>query len=128
MRLTAAFFANRAEIVDGMLDVKGGFWNSITVAPDVTAFRCYTVVIVDVDPEDIGEDYTLVIDGRGPGDERWTPAHKSSFTLTSRILFMCMPLMLLPVAPGGGAHVYTFRLDGQHERVDVPLAVHIADA
>jgi hypothetical protein len=125
MRLTAAFFANHAEVVDGMLNMEGGFWNSTTIDPNATGFRCYTIVVCEVDPDDVGQRFTLVIDGIGPSGHRWTPAHSSTFTLQSPIVFMCMPRMVLPVEPGGGRHVFTFRLDGQHERVDVPLTVHL---
>ena len=42
MRLTGAFFANHAEVVDDMLNVTGGCWTSTTVADGSTAFgtRC----------------------------------------------------------------------------------------
>jgi hypothetical protein len=126
MRLTAAFFANRAEVVNGLLNVDGGFWNSTTVAPDAVEFQSYTVVLCDVDPDDVGQPFSLIVDGQGPSGHRWTPAHSTNFTLDSTILFLYMPMMVLPVEPGGGLHQYTFRLDGQHERVDVPLTVHVA--
>lgn len=126
MRLTAAFFANRAEVVDGMLNMAGGFWSSTTVAPTASEFLSYTVVVCEVDEQDIGQRFTLIIDGVGPSGRRWAPAHTSSFTLGSHILFMCMPLMVLPIESGGGPHLFTFRLDGQHERIDVPLTVHVA--
>lgn len=125
MRLTAAFFANRAEVVDGMLDMEGGFWRSTSVDPTATSFRCFTVVVAEVDPDDVGQRFTLIIDGAGPSGHRWAPAHSSTFTLESPIVFMCMPLMVLPIEPGGGEHFYTFRVDGQHERVDVALNVDI---
>jgi hypothetical protein len=125
MRLTAAFFANRADVVDGMLNLDGGFWNSTTLDPSAAGFRCYTVVVCDADNDDVGQRFSLIIDGQGPSGHRWTPAHSTSFTLDSPIKFMCMPLMVLPVEPGGGPHLYTFRLDGQHERVDVPLTVRV---
>jgi|GEM_PF-6466130 len=128
MRLTAAFFANRAEVVDGMLNVTGGFWRSTTVEPGATQFYCYTVVVVEAEPEDVGKRFTIVIDGCGPSGVRWTPAHSSTFTIDMPILFMCMPMMVLPIEPAGGQHTYTFRLDGQHERVDVPLLVRVAPA
>lgn len=38
MRLTNAFFANHAEVVDDMLNVTGGCWTSTTVADGATAF------------------------------------------------------------------------------------------
>lgn len=128
MRLTAAFFANRAEIVNDMLNVEGGFCKSTTVAPDSTSFRCYTVVTCDVDADDVGQRFSLQIDGEGLTGHRWTAAHSSNFTFAAQTMVMCMPLMVLPIEPGGGLHRYTFRLDGQHERVDLPLAVLVASA
>jgi hypothetical protein len=126
MRLTAAFFANRAEVVHGMLNVEGGFWKSTSVAPNSASFRCYTVVICEMNADDVGQRFSMLIDGEGPSGHRWTPAHSTNFTVDSPSLFMCMPLMVLPIEPGGGLHHYTFRLDGQHERVDVSLAVRLA--
>src|SRR6476661_4991371 len=38
MRLTNAFFANHAEVVDDMLNVTGGCWTSTTVADGSTVF------------------------------------------------------------------------------------------
>src|ERR1700709_2892235 len=102
MRLTAAFFANRAEVVNGLLNVDGGFWNSTTVAPDAVGFQTYTVVLCDVDPEDVGQPFSLIVDAQGPSGQRWTPAHVSIFTLASTIMFLYMPMMALPVEPVGG--------------------------
>lgn len=126
MRLTTAFFANRAEIINGMLNLEGGFWKSTTVAPTATSFLTYLVVVCEVDPSDSGQQYTMQIDAQGPSGYRWAPAHSSSFTIDGPVQFMCMPMMSFPIEPGGGLHHYTFRLDGQHERVDVPLAVRVA--
>jgi hypothetical protein len=126
MRLTTAFFANRAEIVDGMLNLEGGFWKSTTVAPTAATFRSYVVVVVEVDRSDAGRQYTMQIDGQGPSGRRWAPVHVTTFTISGPVQFMCMPLLALPIEPGGGMHVYTFRIDGQHERVDVPIAVRVA--
>ena len=33
MRLAGAFFANRADVVDDMLNVEGGFWATTVVPP-----------------------------------------------------------------------------------------------
>ncbi len=126
MRLTAAFFANHAEVVDDMLNVEGGFWKSTTVEPNASGFLCNIVVVCEVEASDVGQQFTLQIDGHGPSGHQWSPAHSSTFTLERPIHFICMPMMTMPIAPGGGLHAYTFRLDGQHERVDVLLAVRVA--
>ncbi len=125
MRLTAAFFANRVEVVNGMLNLEGGFWASTTVAPNAAAFQCDVVVLCDVDPSSIGESYSLVIDAEGPNEQR-LPSHTSSITVEAPMKFMCMPSLVLPIVVGGGYHTYRFRLDGRHERIDVPLAVRVA--
>lgn len=128
MRLTAAFFANRADVVNGMLSVDGGFWASTTVAPGSTGFTCFTVVLCDVDTDDLGRRHSLVIDATGPTGKRWRAVHTSDFVIESPVLFMRLPQMLLPVEPQGGRHAYTFRLDGQHERVDLDIDVRVAGA
>jgi hypothetical protein len=128
MRLTTAFFANRAEIVNDMLTLEGGFWKSTTVRRNSTSFFSYVVVVVEVDRDDVGQQFTMQIDGQGPSGHRWTPAHVSTFTISGPVQFMCMPMLVLPIEPAGGMHVYTFRIDGQHERVDVPLAVRVAQS
>ena len=125
MRLTAAFFANRAEVVDGMLNLNSAFWASTTVPAYATFFRCDVVVLCEVEPEDVGQQFTMIIDAEGPTARR-LPAFTSPFTLESRSLFMCMRSLALPIEPGGGFHTYRFRLDGQHERIDVRLAVRPA--
>lgn len=128
MRLTAAFFANRAEVVNDMLNVDGGFWRTTTVVPRAVAFECCAVVLCEVDKDDIGRPFALRIDAEGPTGRRWVPAQSSNFTVNGPMMFMCFPSMVLPIEPGGGRHLYTFRLDGQHERIDVPLAVRLARA
>jgi hypothetical protein len=125
MRLTAAFFANRVEVVDGMLNLEGGFWASTTVAPNATAFQCDVVVLCDMDANDVGESFSMVIDAEGP-NEQGLPSHTSSFTVEAPMKFMCMPSLVLPIVAGGGYHVYRFRLEGEHARIDVPLAVRLA--
>ncbi|ODQ85404.1 hypothetical protein [Mycolicibacterium holsaticum] len=125
MRLTAAFFANRVEVVDGMLNLEGGFWASTTVAPNATAFQCDVVVLCDMDANDVGESFSMVIDAEGPNEQR-LPSHTSSFTVEAPMKFMCMPSLVLPIVAGGGYHVYRFRLEGEHARIDVPLAVRLA--
>jgi hypothetical protein len=37
--------------------------------------------------------------------------------------FMVLAQITLPIEPTGGRHVYSFRLDGCHQRFDVPLDV-----
>ncbi|MCV7278656.1 hypothetical protein H7J88_03205 [Mycolicibacterium flavescens] len=124
MRLTAAFFANRSEVVDNMLNVEGAFWASTTVAPESTAFRCDVVVLCDTEPDDVGAEFTLVIDSEGPSGP--LAPISQAFTLAGESMFICMPATVLPVEPGGGYHRYRFRLDGQHEFVDVRLAVRLS--
>ncbi|SEH83467.1 hypothetical protein SAMN04489835_4691 [Mycolicibacterium rutilum] len=124
MRLTAAFFANHAEVVDNMLNVEGAFWASTTVAPNATAFRCDAVVLCDTEPDDVGDEFTLVVDSEGPSG-RLAP-FSQTFSVTGESLFICMPATVLPVEAGGGYHRYRFRLDGQHEFVEVRLAVRLS--
>lgn len=125
MRLTTAFFANRAEVVDDMLNVQGGFWVSTTVDPDAEFFMCDAVVLCECVPEDIGREYTLVIDGEGPTGLR-LPAISHTFAVSGPSQFMCLPATALPIERGGGFHRYRFRIDGQHELVDVRLAVRLS--
>jgi hypothetical protein len=37
--------------------------------------------------------------------------------------FMRLTQITRPIEPGGGPHVYSFRVDGTHERFDVPLDI-----
>ncbi|MCT7659589.1 hypothetical protein [Mycobacterium deserti] len=127
MRLSAAFFANRADVVNGMLSVDGGFWASTTVAPRSSGFSCYTVVLCDVGHDDIGHHQTLLVDAAGPTGQRWPAVQTANFLVETPMLFMRLPEMVLPIEPAGGRHVYTFRLDGQHERVDIAIDVLIGD-
>lgn len=127
MRLTAAFFVNRAELVDGMLNLSGGFWTSTAVAPGSGGFQCQLVVLCEMEADDVGTEFSLKIDAQGPSGQRWTPAQSSDFTVEGPMLFLCMSTFL-PVEPAGGLHVYTLRLDGQHERVDLPLNVRMVHA
>jgi hypothetical protein len=127
MRLTAAFLANRAEVVDGMLNVQGGFWASTTVAPGSGGFKCQIVVLCEMDANDLGKQFSLLIDAQGPSGH-WARAQSSDFTINSPMMFLCSPPTVLPIEPDGGPHIYTLRLDGQHERVDVPLDVRLARA
>jgi hypothetical protein len=123
MRVAGAFFANRAEVVDDMLNVEGGVWATTTVAPGSTLFRCSCVVLCDTRRRDVGAHYALEIDAAGPTGQRWTPAWSTKFQLPSPMKFMVLPQIALPIEPNGGRHVYSFRLEGSHERFDVPLDV-----
>jgi hypothetical protein len=128
MRLTAAFFANHAEVMNDMLNVEGAFWKTTTVQPGSTGFRCSTVVLCEINSDDLGQPYSLHIDAEGPSGQRLAPAHTTDFTVEGQSLFMCFPSIVLPIDPGGGRHLYTFRIAGQHERVDVPIAVRLKRA
>ena len=123
MRLAGAFFANHAEVVDDMLNVEGGVWATTTVAPHSTLFRCSCVVLRDTRRRDVGTHYALHIDAAGPTGQRWASAWSTNFQLPSAMKFMVLPQITLPIEPNGGRHVYSFRLDGSHERFDILLDV-----
>ena len=93
MRLSGAFFANRVEVVDDMLNVEGGVWASTTVPARAAAFQRSCVVLCDTRRRDVGTNYTLIIPNR--------PAHRAQ----------------------GGRHVYSFRPEGSNGRFDIPLDV-----
>jgi len=128
MRLTAAFFANHAEVVDHMLNVQGAFWKTTVVAVGSPGFRSCAVVLCDMDADDVGQQFSLHIDAQGPMGHQLTPAFATDFTVESPSMFLCFTSMALPIDPEGGRHVYTFRIAGQHHRVDVPLAVRVKRA
>jgi hypothetical protein len=123
MRLAGAFFANTAEVVHDMLNVEGGFWASTTVPTGSSRFQCSCVVLCDSRRRDVGTYYTLHIDAAGPTGERWAPAWSKKFQLPSAMKFMVLTELALPIEPTGGRHVYSFRLDGSHERFDIPLDI-----
>jgi hypothetical protein len=123
MRLAGAFFANKAEVVDDMLNVEGGFWASTTVRSGATQFQCCCVVLCDTRRRDVGSHYTLHIDAAGPTGERWAPAWSTNFQLPSAMKFMVLTQIALPIESRGGRHVYSFRLEGTHERFDIPLDI-----
>ncbi|WP_123025446.1 hypothetical protein [Mycolicibacterium stellerae] len=125
MRLTNAFFANHAEVVDDMLNVTGGCWNSTTVADGSTAFATRCVVFCEVTRQDRGKEFVLHIDAAGPSGQEWTPARSSTFTVPSKIAFMVTPTITLPVEPNGGMHVYTVRLEDHPEQITLPLHVQV---
>ena len=126
MRLNAAFFANHVDVVNDMLNVDGGFWKTTTVPPNSVRFRCCAVVLYDMDPDDVGQRFALHIDAEGPLGHRQTPAHSTEFSVDAPSMFLCFTSLVLPIEPGGGRHVYSFRLAGQQEQVDVPLAVRVS--
>jgi len=123
MRLAGAFFANKADVVDDMLNVEGGFWATTTVPANTSGFPCDCVVLCDTRRRDVGTHYSLHIDAVGATGQRWAPAWSTSFQLPSAMKFMVLTQITLPIEPAGGRHVYSFRLDGGHERFDVPLDV-----
>jgi len=126
MRLTTAFFANHVDVVDQMLNVSGGFWKTTTVAANSSSFRCCAVVLVDTSADDVGQQFALHINAEGPHGTIQAPAFSHEFTLDGPTTFMCLTSLVLPIDPGGGRHVYNFRVGGRHDRVDVPLAVRVA--
>ena len=123
MRLAGAFFANKAEVVDDMLNVEGGFWASTTVPSGATTFQCCCVVLCDTRRRDVGFHYTVHIDAAGPTAQSWTPAWSTKFQLPSAMKFMVLTQITLPIEPGGWRHVYSFRVEGTHERFDIPLDI-----
>ena len=125
MRLTAAFFVNRAAVENGMLNLSGGFWSSTSIVPGSGGFNSQIVVVCEMAATDLGKRFSLHIDAQGPSGRRWTPAQSSDFTVERPMMFLCTS-SFLPVEPEGGPHLYTLRLDGQHERVDLPLDVRLA--
>jgi hypothetical protein len=125
MRLTGAFLANKADIVDDMLNVEGGFWTSTTVAKGSVGIRCNCVLLCDTQPADIGQQSGLRIDAAGPTGQVWTAAHEKNFDHTTPMKFIVATQIALPIEPAGGRHVYSFRMEGRHERIDVPLDVFL---
>jgi len=125
MRLTGAFFANYAEVVDDMLNVTGGCWTSTTVVDGSTTFACRLVIFCDVSRQDRDRHFTLHIDAAGPSGQQWVPARSSHFAVPSRIAFMITPPITLPIEPSGGAHTYTVRLEGHEEEITLPLHIHV---
>jgi hypothetical protein len=59
----------------------------------------------------------------GPPGQRWTPAWSTKFQLPSAMKFMVLTQIALPVEPNGKRHLYSFRLEGSHGRLDIPLDV-----
>ncbi|GAC1649275.1 MAG: hypothetical protein NVS4B6_24350 [Mycobacterium sp.] len=123
MRLAGAFFANRAQVVNDMLNVEGGFWSTTMVPASATSFQCNCVVLCDTRRRDVGTQYALHIDAAGPTGARWASAFSTTFQLPSAMKFMILTQIVLPIEPAGGRHVYSFRMEGSHERFDVPLDV-----
>ena len=128
MRINAGFFANHAEIVDEMLNVSGGCWNSTTVPPGSAGFRCRCVILCDVRRQDRGQTFSLHIDATGPTGREWIPARTVHFTVENPMVFMITQPIVLPIEPSGGRHVYTVRLADHDERIVLPLQIRIAPA
>ena len=75
-------------------------------------------MLCDTRRRDVGTQYSLHIDAAGPTGQRWAPAWSTKFQLPSAMKFMVLTQITLPVEPKGGQHVYSFRLEGSHERFD----------
>jgi hypothetical protein len=125
MHLTGAFFANVAREVNGMLEVGGGCWSSTTVQQGSAGFVTQLVVLADVDGDDVGQEYVVCVDADGPTGSRWAGALSTSFVVTEVLVFMITPQIVLPIEPAGGHHVYNVRIQGQHNRIVLPLQVNV---
>lgn len=113
-RLAGAFFANRAEVVDDMLNVEGGVWASTTVPARIATFQCSCVVLCDTRRRDVGTHYTLHIDAAGPTGQLWTPSWSTKFQLTSAMKL-----------PAGRKRDFDIPLDVTRRRTEsVPENVH----
>jgi hypothetical protein len=116
-------------VVDDMLNVEGGFGATTSVAARSELFQCCCVVLCDTRRRDVGTPYTLHntlhIDAARPTGQRWAPAWSTKFQLLIAMKFMVLTQITLPIEPNGGRHVYSFRLEGSHERFDIPLDVVI---
>jgi hypothetical protein len=128
MHLTGAFFANAASEANGMLEVSGGCWSSTTVQPGSIGFRTQLVLLADVEEDSVGQEYVVCVDANGPTGSRWTPALSTSFVVTELLVFMITPQIVLPIEPAGGRHVYSVRVQGQHNQIALPLQVNVANA
>jgi hypothetical protein len=98
MRLAGAFFANRAEVVDDMLNVEGGFWATTAVPARAAGFQCSCVVLCDTRRREVGTEYTLHIDAAGPTGQRWAPAWSTQFQLPGAMKFMVLTQIALPMS------------------------------
>ncbi|HEX7826380.1 MAG TPA: hypothetical protein VF477_15875 [Mycobacterium sp.] len=127
MHLTGAFFANSATEKNGMLEVSGGCWSSTTVAAGSTGFMTQLVVLADVGDDSVGQEYVVCVDANGPTGSRWTAALSRPFVVTGALVFMITPQVVLPIEPAGGQHVYNVRIQGQHNQIDLPLQVNVAN-
>ena len=76
-----------------------------------------------VDSPTISRFMTVSFVAVGPTGQRWAPAWSTKFQLPSAMKFMVLTQITLPIEPNGGRHVYSFRLEGSHERFDIPLDV-----
>jgi hypothetical protein len=65
------------------------------------------------------------VNGEHYGPAGWTPALSTSFVVTDVLVFMITPQIVLPIEPAGGPHVYNVRIQGQHNRIVLPLQVNV---
>ena len=93
------------------------------VAPFLPAELHVVIERVCTRRRDVGTHYTVHIDAAGPTGQRWASAWSTNFQLPSAMKFMVLTQITLPIEPNGGRHVYSVRLDGSHERFDIPLDV-----
>jgi len=127
MHLTGAFFANAASTTNGMLEVSGGCWSSTTVLQGSTGFRTQLVLLADVGDDSIGQEFVVCVDAHGPTGSRWTPAISTSLVVSEPLVFMITPQIVLPIESAGGRHVYSVRIQGQHNQIVLPLQVNVAN-
>lgn len=127
MRLTGALFARYAEVNGGMLYVMGGGWTNTTVPAGSTGFPCQCVMLCDTGGDDVGQEFTVLVDMTGPSGQTWQSAVRLGISMTVMAVFMVTPPAVFPIEPGGGRHVYTFRIEGRDDAgIALPLDVHLA--
>jgi hypothetical protein len=110
-----------------MLEVSGGCWSSTTVQSGSTGFRTQLVLLADVGDDSIGQEFVVCVDANGPTGSRWTPAMSTSLVVSEPMVFMITPQIVLPIEPAGGRHVYSVRIQGQHNQIVLPLQVNVAN-
>jgi hypothetical protein len=110
-----------------MLEVSGGCWSSTTVAQGSTGFRTQLVLLADVGDDSIGQEFVVCVDATGPTGSRWTPAMSTSLLVSEPLVFMITPRIVLPIETAGGRHVYSVRIQGQHNQMVLPLQVNVAN-
>jgi hypothetical protein len=120
MRPAGAFFANRAEIVDYMLNVDGDFWASTSVPAGAAGFQCCCVVLCGTRRRDVGTQYTLHIDAASPTGQRWAPAWSTKFQLPSAMKLMVLTQMASTIEPNRRARLQ-LRARGKPRAVRRPI-------